>query len=335
MSQNDISETVEELAEEFEAVGIEIDTEDAEERLEELTEFRVPLDEAKTTVRSSLMGAHDVSSSDLYQPDDNELVAVEDIAGLISEADGEDIWIDVEVTILDEWEPKHPSIGQVGLAGDSSGTIKYTSFKTSELPDVQEGVSYSFSNVVASAFEKEDGDTIYEIKPNSNSSITELDEEIEVPSAQERNSHSVSGTVVAIKPGSGLIERCSEEDCNRVLNSGQCAVHGEVDGEDDLRIKAVVDDGDEAHDVIFGTEETVEILGMGIEAAVKEARNAMDKSVITDMLETEFVGQHVEADAAYFDDSGLYLVNEYTLDAELDEDGISEAAMRGRDLIEA
>ncbi|MFA5312638.1 MAG: hypothetical protein WC375_04855, partial [Methanomassiliicoccales archaeon] len=52
----------------------------------------------------------------------------------------------------------------------------------------------------------------------------------------------VSGTIIDVKEGSGLIRRCPQ--CKRVVQKGACRIHGKVDGAPDLRVKAVLDDGE-------------------------------------------------------------------------------------------
>jgi Single-stranded DNA-binding replication protein A (RPA), large (70 kD) subunit and related ssDNA-binding proteins len=98
----------------------------------------------------------------------------------------------------------------------------------------------------------------------------------------------VVANVLEVRDGSGLIERCPE--CGRVIQNDQCRSHGAVDGEDDLRIKAILDDGTETVTAIIGTELTEEIYGGGVEAAKEAARDAMDKAVVADTIREELVG---------------------------------------------
>lgn len=333
MSEN-ITEAVAQLEDEFEGADVEIDTQDAHDQMAKLVDFDVSLGDAIDTVRSSLMDAHNVSYGALQNSGGDQLVAVGDIPGLVEAADGEDIWCDVEIKILDPWEPRSDSIAQVGLAGDSSGTIKYTMFAVSELPEVEQGESYAMSNVVASSYTGQNG-TTYEIKPNTSSTISPLDEDIEVPDRDEQGGEAISGMVVQVKEGSGLIKRCSEEDCTRVLNDGRCPVHGEVEGEHDLRIKAVVDDGEDTYDVFFGTEETEDLLGMDVQQAVEAAKDALDMSVAERSLRSSLVGQFVDLDAGHIASSDMYIVNDYEVGAAVEDDDISEVAMRAQNLIEA
>jgi replication factor A1 len=59
----------------------------------------------------------------------------------------------------------------------------------------------------------------------------------------------VTGTIVDVKEGSGLIRRCPQ--CKRVVQKGACRLHGKVDGIPDLRVKAVLDDGNSTLTVVM------------------------------------------------------------------------------------
>ena len=98
----------------------------------------------------------------------------------------------------------------------------------------------------------------------------------------------IVANVLEVRDGSGLIERCP--DCGRVIQNDQCRVHGAVDGEDDLRIKAILDDGTATVTGIIGSELTEEIYGGDVAAAKEAARDAMDKEVVADTIREELVG---------------------------------------------
>jgi replication factor A1 len=72
----------------------------------------------------------------------------------------------------------------------------------------------------------------------------------------------VEGTVIEIRKGSGLVQRCPE--CNRVLQDGECVVHGAVEGKADVRMKLVLDDGTGSVSAILGKEVTEKLLGKTI-----------------------------------------------------------------------
>lgn len=69
----------------------------------------------------------------------------------------------------------------------------------------------------------------------------------------------VSGRIIEIQQGSGLILRCPE--CNQVLSEDGCRVHGAVEGMVDLRLKCIVDDGTGSVKTILNKEKTEQILG--------------------------------------------------------------------------
>ncbi len=98
----------------------------------------------------------------------------------------------------------------------------------------------------------------------------------------------VVGNIVAVRDGSGLIERCPE--CGRVIQNGQCRAHGEVDGEDDLRVKAILDDGTGTLTAVLGDELTAEVYGGGLDKAREHARDAMDREVVADDIRQSIVG---------------------------------------------
>ncbi len=117
----------------------------------------------------------------------------------------------------------------------------------------------------------------------------------------------VRGIVVEVREGSGLIQRCPQ--CRRVIRKGTCRVHGEVQGESDLRTKAVIDDGSGALTAIFNRELTEGILGKDMDKCIEEAKEAMDQEVIRDALSDLLVAQPAEARGnVTSDDYGLMMI---------------------------
>jgi replication factor A1 len=134
------------------------------------------------------------------------------------------------------------------------------------------------------------------------------------------------GSVIAIRDGSGLIERCPE--CGRVIQKGQCRSHGEVDGEDDLRTKAILDDGTGTVTVVLGDELTAQVYGGGLEAAREHARDAMDQSVVAESIAEDVVGHEYRV-------RGSLSVDEYgaNLDATDFARSDDDPAQRAADLL--
>ena len=271
----DLRTQAEEIAEQF-SDHLDVEVDEVEEKLENLVnEYRVPVDEAKRSVTNSYLDEADLERDELGRGG-SEQVQVNDI-------DEDEQWVDLRVEFVDAWEPRSDSIAQVGLLGDESGTIKFVAFETSDLEPLEEGQTYELSNVVTDEYEGS-----YSVKLNRTTTITEIDEDIEIGD----NADTVEGALVDIQSGSGLIKRCPEEDCTRVLQNGRCSEHGQVEGEFDLRIKGVIDDGEEVHEVIFDREATKNLTGMGLEEAKDMAMDALDTSVVAEEMAEGVLGRY-------------------------------------------
>ncbi len=118
---------------------------------------------------------------------------------------------------------------------------------------------------------------------------------------------SVSGVILDVREGSGLVFRCPE--CNRVLQKNQCRIHGEMEGEPDLRAKAVLDDGSGALTVILGKDLTEKLMKKSLDKCLKEAKKAMDQGIVKDQLFDMLVAQSARVMGnVTSDDFGLMLV---------------------------
>ena len=136
----------------------------------------------------------------------------------------------------------------------------------------------------------------------------------------------VVGNVLEVRDGSGLIERCP--DCGRVIQNGQCRTHGAVEGEDDLRIKAIVDDGTDTVTAIIGSELTEEIYGGDVSDAKAAARDAMDKEVVADAIRQTLVGGAYRVRGTLsVDEYGANLTVEAFAAAEEDPAALATAAL--------
>jgi replication factor A1 len=135
------------------------------------------------------------------------------------------------------------------------------------------------------------------------------------------------GNVIALREGSGLIERCPQ--CGRLVQNGQCRTHGEVDGEDDLRTKAILDDGTGTVTVVLDEDLTEDIYGGDIEDAKAHAREEMDKEVVADTIADRIVGREYSV-------RGSLSVDEYgaNLEASEFEESSDDPAARATDLLQ-
>jgi replication factor A1 len=132
------------------------------------------------------------------------------------------------------------------------------------------------------------------------STVTALDRAVEVSDSAPRMAVGeavatggqydveVVGNVLSVRDGSGLIQRCPE--CGRVVQKGQCRSHGEVDAVDDLRTKAILDDGTGTVTAVLDADLTSEVYGGGLEDALEHAREEMDQGVVADTIGETIVG---------------------------------------------
>ena len=103
----------------------------------------------------------------------------------------------------------------------------------------------------------------------------------EITQGGSRRGISTSGTIVAINSGSGIIERCPE--CRRMLRDGSCTEHGAQRGEEDLRLRFVLDDGVSNANLFLGKEPAEEFLGMGMDQ-IKSEISSIGKEVFVSNL---------------------------------------------------
>jgi len=271
----DLREHAADIHEQF-SDSLDVGVDEIESRLETLvSEYQVPVDEARRSIVSTYLDEADMDREDL-SGGSTESASVADI-------DAPEEWLDVTVKIVDLWEPNADSIAQVGLLGDETGTVKFTKWAKSELPELEEGAVYRLEGVVTDEYQGR-----FSVKLNSATTIEELDTDIEVGD----DSAEVEGALVDIQSGSGLITRCPEEGCTRVLQNGRCSEHGDVEGEFDLRIKGVLDDGVEIHETIFNQESTEELTGITLEEAQEMAMDALDTEVVVEEMRETVLGRY-------------------------------------------
>jgi replication factor A1 len=275
---------------------LDVSVEEIEERLDTLVnEYKVPAEEARRSVISSYLDDAGMDREDLGGGggDGNEQKKA-------AEVDSPEEWIDMRVKVVDLWEPRSDAVAQVGLLGDETGTIKFTKWSKSELDELEEGKAYELRNVVTDEYEGR-----FSVKLNRTTTITEIDEDIEVGD----DNLTVEGALVDIQSGSGLIKRCPEDDCTRVLQNGRCNEHGEVEGEFDLRIKGVLDDGEDVTEVIFDKDATEALTGIALEEAKEMAMDALDTSVVADEMREKTLGLYYRVTGPTY---GRYLLADET-----------------------
>ena len=274
---SDVRQHADEIREQF-SEHLDLTVDEVEQRLDNLVnEYRVPLEEARRSVVSHYLDEAGLDRDEIRTGGGgSEQVNVEDV-------DEDEMWLTLTAKVVDLWDPRSDAVGQVGLLGDETGTIKFTKWADSDLPELEEGKVYRLGNLVSDEYQGN-----YSVKLNRTTTVEELDEDIEVGDSTEE----VEGALVDIQSGSGLIKRCPEEGCTRVLQNGRCSEHGEVEGEFDLRIKGVLDDGLEVHQVIFNKEATEEFTGIGLQEAQDMAMDALDTTVVAEEMREKTLGKY-------------------------------------------
>jgi len=138
----------------------------------------------------------------------------------------------------------------------------------------------------------------------------------------------VEGVVVGLLPPSGLVYRCPT--CRRSVKSGICRVHGQVDGQPDLRARLVLDDGTGALTVNAGRAETERLWGVTLADARARLRDQPDPSILEEQLLEAVLGRRLRVrGTGTRDDFGVTLQPESIelVDVDLDA-AASELSLR-------
>ncbi len=156
---------------------IDVSDEDIELRLKKLIEdFRVPEGEARRSVLNYFLKEHGVMPAARVS---SEKVKIADI----KEAGR---WVDLEVKILDLWEPAAETISQTGLLGDGTGSLKFVKWTKSDLPDLELGKSYILRRLVTDEFQGR-----FSVKLNRTSQIEPLEIDVDAKSAGKASAEPV------------------------------------------------------------------------------------------------------------------------------------------------
>jgi replication factor A1 len=181
-----------------------------------------------------------------------------------------------------------------GVLGDESTRLPFTDWEPRA--EIEAGASLRFENVYVREFRG-----VPSINCSEFTEVSGLDRAVETAESAPRKGVGEAvagggafdvelvGAVVSVRDGSGLIQRCPE--CSRVIQKGQCRSHGAVEGYDDLRVKAILDDGTGSVTAILGTDLTNEVYGGDVEDAKAQAREAMDQEVVADAIRESIVGR--------------------------------------------
>jgi replication factor A1 len=133
----------------------------------------------------------------------------------------------------------------------------------------------------------------------------------------------VEGIVVGLLPPSGLVYRCPQ--CRRSVKSGICRVHGQVEGQPDLRARIVLDDGTGALTVNSDRAATERLWGVTLEECRARLREQPDPSLLEEQLLEALLGRRLRVrGSGTKDDFGITLVPESIERVEVDLDSAAE-----------
>ncbi|OLZ40276.1 replication factor A [Natrinema saccharevitans] len=219
-----------------------------------------------------------------------------------------------------------------GVFGDESGRLPFTNWEPAS--EIEAGGPVRIENAYVQEFRG-----VPEVNVSEFSTVSALDREIDVGSDTQTMTVGeavrtggiydveVVGNLLAVRDGSGLVQRCPE--CYRVIQKGQCRTHGDVEGIDDLRVKAILDDGTGTVTVVLDDELTERVYDGTLEDALEQAREAMDQEVVADRIRERIVGREYRV-------RGHLSVDEYgaNLDAETFAESDDDPAARAMAFLE-
>ena len=160
-----MKELVDQISARLRDQKIEVLDEEIASRLKKLIDdFRVPEGEARRSVLNYFLKEHGIMP----------VVRASSEKVKISEIKEAGKWVDLEVKVLDLWEPATEAISQTGLIGDASGSMKFVKWAKSELPNLELGQSYLLKRMVTDEFQGR-----FSVKLNRTSQIEPLEKEVE------------------------------------------------------------------------------------------------------------------------------------------------------------
>ncbi len=164
-----MKELVDQISARLRDQKIEVPDEEIASRLTKLIDdFRVPESEARRSVLNYFLKEHGIMPQ----------VRASSEKVKISEIKEAGKWVDLEVKVLDLWEPATEAISQTGLIGDSTGSMKFVKWAKSELPNLELGQSYLLKRMVTDEFQGR-----FSVKLNRTSQIEPLEKEVEAKPA--------------------------------------------------------------------------------------------------------------------------------------------------------
>jgi replication factor A1 len=200
-----------------------------------------------------------------------------------------------------------------GILGDETGKAQYTSWhdfklKAEDVVKISGGYVKSWKGIPQLTFDEKA--TVEKVDANKISKKDIKTRKLPLHELVERYGAldvEVEGTIIQIREGSGLVQRCPE--CNRVLQGCDCSIHGAVKGVSDLRIKLVIDDGTGAVSGIINKDSTEKLLGKTIDELAKMLEKSEDKNIIVEEINNTLFAHRINLQGnALGDEFGITII---------------------------
>jgi len=165
--------------------------------------------------------------------------------------------------IVKLFDTKSDKLQYSGIIGDETKAKRFVLWSSTHYTGkLEEGKSYEFNYFNVDTIGDSAEDTI--ILTNN---IKEISENIEVTD----NVIELIGNIVAINQGSGVIKRCTVPDCKRALDKySMCPIHELQKTFDyDMRIKAIIDDGEKSYYANISKPISEKLTGMKLEDLIE------------------------------------------------------------------
>jgi len=271
--------------------GVNVERKDIKQRFEAYRTKQVPPSTAKLSVAKGLLRDHGVDDPDgvvarhQTQAVDESNSEATPIADILEDHRG-GRWYTIEAKFLQEFSSDSPKVAQTGVLADETDEIRFVAWASafSDRP-LTPGESYRLAGVVTNWWA--DAEKL-ELHLQSSTETQQLQKNVSV---NERR-----GALVALQQGSGLIKRCPNDTCSRVLQNGRCPEHGPVDGELDLRIKGVLDTSGDTTTIYLNRSQTEQLTGLSFREARELAEKKIDLSVVRDEISERVVGEYLRVE---------------------------------------
>ena len=136
-----------------------------------------------------------------------------------------------------------------------------------------------------------------------------------------------SGTVVAVRPDSGIIERCPE--CRRVLRDGACGEHGPQRGDEDLRLRFVIDNGISNASLLLSKDASEAFLETNQESVKEEISKSGSADFVASLREKLIAKRLIVKGRSIVDEQGtMLLADEVEYDTTSAHDAANEVIQR-------